>query len=48
MREIICEGKSNHVLTWAEIIWVMVSALTWHAIAGALQPLQLLAKYLFK
>lgn len=42
------EGKGNHVLTWAEVIWVLVSALTRHTIAGALQPLQMLAKYLFK
>lgn len=39
----IYKGKGNHVLTWAEIIWVLVCILTQYAIAGALQLCQMLA-----
>lgn len=37
----IYKGKGNHVLTWAEIIWVLVQVLTRCATAGALQPWQM-------
>ena len=33
------EGKGDHELTWAEVIWVL---------ASALQRLQMLAKYWFQ
>lgn len=41
------KGKAI-VLTWAEVIRVLVLALAQCAIAGAMQLLQMLAKYLFE